>query len=147
MIWHTNSSSSCWAGKSNTSRWRTLFDLTKSNILLHIKKNWTNNISSRTYYYMKAQSFPYHENICTSALSWNAIRQTNKHAHSSAAAQAFPIRWCPFMRAGVQNLLRWIMFMYESSREKPPFGESINFSSEMIQKAPMENCVVVAAPS
>lgn len=36
--------------------------------------------------------------------------------------------------------------MYEGSREKPPFGESINFCSEMIQKAPMENCAVVAAP-
>lgn len=73
--------------------------------------------------------------------------KTNKHAHSRAAAQAFPIQWCLFMRADVQNLLQWIMFMYEGSREKPPFGESINFSSEMIQKAPMENCVVVTAPS
>lgn len=24
MIWHTNSSSSCWAGNSNTSKWRTI---------------------------------------------------------------------------------------------------------------------------
>lgn len=81
---------------------------------------------------------------------WNVIWQTNKlHAllqAYSTAAQAFPIGCCLVIQVDIQNLLQWIMFMYECSREKPPFGESINFSSETIQKAPMEKCVVVAAP-